>query len=118
MILLQIHVAPEGITGCAKADLCADATSTSHKPLMKRKCSRSRERVYHQGSGFGGSMRHLPIDKPKDFYRVFAPGVPNVRVMSEPLSEADARSRRREILMAYPAATVRIEKTDESERAK
>jgi len=50
-------------------------------------------------------MRHLPIDKPKDFYRVFAPGVPNVRVMSERLSEADARSRKREILMAYPAAS-------------
>ena len=27
-------------------------------------------------------------------------------------------SRKREILMAYPAATVRIEKTDESGRAK
>ena len=58
-------------------------------------------------------------EKPKDYYRVFAPGVPNVRVMSERLSEADARSRKREILMAYPAATVRIEKTDESdERSK
>jgi hypothetical protein len=43
--------------------------------------------------------------KPKDSYRVFAPGVPNVRVISERLSEADARSRKREILMAYPAAT-------------
>jgi len=41
-----------------------------------------------------------------------------VRVMSERLSEAEARSRKREILMAYPAATVRIEKTDESGRAK
>jgi hypothetical protein len=38
--------------------------------------------------------------------------------MSERLSEADARSRKREILMAYPAATVRIEKTDETARAK
>ena len=77
------------------------------------------KRVYHQGSGFGGSMRHLPVnEKPKDFYRVFAPGVPNVRVMSERLSEADARSRKREILMAYPAASVRIEKTDETGRAK
>jgi len=53
-------------------------------------------------------------ERPTNFYRVFAPGVPNVRVMSERLSEADARSRKREILMAYPAATVRIEKTDES----
>ena len=62
-------------------------------------------------------MRHFPlIEKPKDYYRVFVPGVPNVRVMSEPLSEADARSRRREILMAYPAAIVRIEKTVESGR--
>ena len=77
------------------------------------------KRVYHQGSGIGGSMRHLPVnEKPKDFYRVFAPGVPNVRVMSERLSEADARSRKREILMAYPAASVRIEKTDETGRAK
>ena len=57
-------------------------------------------------------------EKPKDFYRVFAPGVPNLRVMSEPLSEAEARSRKREILMAYPAATVRIEKTNESGRVK
>ena len=55
---------------------------------------------------------------PKIYYRVFAPGVPNVRVISERLTEADARSRKREILMAYPAANVRIEKTDESKRAK
>ena len=33
-------------------------------------------------------------------------------------SLGQARSRKREILMAYPAATVRIEKTDESGRAK
>jgi len=38
--------------------------------------------------------------------------------MSERLSEAEARSRKREILMAYPAANVGIEKTDESRRAK
>lgn len=56
--------------------------------------------------------------KPENYYRVFAPGVPNVRVISERLSEAEARSRKREILMAYPAATVRIEKADESGRAK
>lgn len=56
--------------------------------------------------------------KPENFYRVFAPGLPNVRVVSERLSEAEAQSRKREILMAYPAATVRIEKTDESGRAK
>jgi hypothetical protein len=60
----------------------------------------------------------LMNEKPKDFYRVFASGVPNVRVISERLSEADARSRKREILMAYPAATVRIEKTNESGRVK
>ena len=53
-------------------------------------------------------------EKAKDYYRVFAPGVPNVRVMSERLTEAEARSRKCEILMAYPAATLRIEKTDES----
>ena len=58
-------------------------------------------------------------DKPKDYYRVFAPGVPDVRVISERFtSEADAQRAKRTILMMYPAATVRIEKTDESGRAK
>lgn len=58
-------------------------------------------------------------EKPKDYYRVFAPGVPNVRDVSERFnSEADAKRYKREILMAYPAATVRIEKTDESGGAK
>ena len=57
-------------------------------------------------------------NKPEDYYRVFAPGVPNVRVMSERLTEAEAQSRKREILMAYPAATVRLAKTDETGRAK
>jgi hypothetical protein len=58
-------------------------------------------------------------EKPKDFYRVFAPGVPNVRAISERFAnEADAKRYKREILMAYPAATVRIEKTDESGGAK
>jgi hypothetical protein len=33
-------------------------------------------------------------------------------------NEADAKRLKREILMAYPAATVRIEKTDETGRAK
>jgi hypothetical protein len=37
---------------------------------------------------------------------------------SERLCEAEAQSRKREILMAYPAANVRIEKADESGRAK
>lgn len=58
-------------------------------------------------------------DKPKDYCRVFAPGVPNVCTIAERFaSEADAKRLKREILMAYPAATVRIEKTDESVRAK
>ncbi len=58
-------------------------------------------------------------DKPKDYYRVFAPGIPNVRTISERFaSEAGVKRLKREILMAYPAATVRIEKTDESGRAK
>jgi len=58
-------------------------------------------------------------EKSKDCYRVFAPGVLNYRDVSERFtSEADAQSRKREILMAYPAATVHIEKTDESGRAK
>ena len=61
--------------------------------------------------------------KPQNYYRVFAllplrcgSGMTNVRVMSERSSEAEAQSRKREILMAHPPATVRIEKTDESER--
>jgi hypothetical protein len=49
-------------------------------------------------------------NKPNEYFRVVAPSVPNVQTISERLSEADARSRKREILMAYPAATVRIEK--------
>src|SRR6266478_4252485 len=36
-------------------------------------------------------------EKPKDYYRVFAPGVPNVRVISERFtSEADAKRYKRE----------------------
>ena len=58
-------------------------------------------------------------EKPKDYYRVFAPNVPDVRIVSERFtSEADAQSAKRTILMMYPAANVRIEKTDESGRAK
>ena len=58
-------------------------------------------------------------DKPKDYYRVFALGVADVRVISERFTtEADAQRAKRTILMMYPAATVRIEKTDESGRAK
>jgi hypothetical protein len=56
--------------------------------------------------------------KPNEYFRVFASGVTNIRTISERLSEADARSRKREILMAYPAATVRIEKSDEFGRQK
>ncbi len=44
---------------------------------------------------------------------------PNLRVMSERFtSEADAKWLKREVLISYPAATVRIEKTDESGPAK
>jgi hypothetical protein len=58
-------------------------------------------------------------DKAKDYYRVFAPNVPNVRIVSERFtSEADAQRAKRTILMMYPAATVRIEKTNEEGRAK
>jgi hypothetical protein len=57
-------------------------------------------------------------EEPKDYYRVFAPGVPNEREISERLTEPDAQSRKREILIAYPGATMRIEKTDESGKAK
>jgi hypothetical protein len=57
--------------------------------------------------------------KSKYYYRVFAPGVPNIRVVSERFtSEADAKRLKREILMAYPAATVRIGRTDEAGRGK
>jgi hypothetical protein len=57
--------------------------------------------------------------KPKNYYRVFAPGVPNFKVVSERFAtEADAMRRKREILLAYPSATVRIEKSDESGRGK
>jgi hypothetical protein len=57
-------------------------------------------------------------EKPKDYYRVFAPGVPIYRDVSERFtSEVDAKRLKREILMAYPATTVRIEKADESSRA-
>ena len=58
------------------------------------------------------------IEKPK-YYRLFVPNVPDVRVISERFnSEADAQRAKRTILMMYPAATVRIEKTDEEGRAK
>jgi len=57
-------------------------------------------------------------DKPLNFYRVFAPSMSGVRVMSELFTnEADAQSAKRTILMMYPAARVRIEKTDEDGRA-
>jgi hypothetical protein len=58
-------------------------------------------------------------EKSKDYYRVFAPNVPNVPIISERFAtEADANRAKRTILMMYPAATVRIEKTDEWGRAK
>ena len=58
-------------------------------------------------------------EKTKDYYRVFAPNVPDISIISERFSnEADAQRAKRTILMMYPAATVRIEKTDESGRAK
>jgi len=45
-------------------------------------------------------------ENPKEYYRVFAPGIPNFRDISEVMTEAEAQRRKREILMAYPAATV------------
>ena len=58
-------------------------------------------------------------DRPKDYYRVFAPNLTIVRDVSERFNtEADAKRYKREILMAYPAATVRIEKTDDEGRVK
>jgi hypothetical protein len=62
-------------------------------------------------------VRQTMNEKLKIYYRVFAPGVPQVRDISKRFTtEAEAQSLKREILMAYPAATVRIEKTDESGR--
>jgi hypothetical protein len=56
-------------------------------------------------------------DSNKKFYRLSAPGIPNMQSVSERFStEADAKRRKREILMAYPAATVRIEKAEDSGR--
>jgi hypothetical protein len=56
---------------------------------------------------------------PRDYYRLFVPNVPNLGTISERFaSEADARRAKWTILMMYPAATVRIEKTEESGRAK
>jgi hypothetical protein len=56
---------------------------------------------------------------PRDYYRLFVPNVPNVGTISERFaSEADAQRAKRTILMMYPAATVRIEKTHEAGRAK
>ena len=53
-------------------------------------------------------------DKVKAYYRVFAPSLPNVRRISERFAnEMDAKRRKWEILMAYPSATVRIEKSDD-----
>jgi hypothetical protein len=56
--------------------------------------------------------------KLNEYFRVIASGVTNIRTISERLHEADARSRKREILTVYPAATVRIEKADEFDRQK
>jgi hypothetical protein len=54
-------------------------------------------------------------DNQKHYYRVFAPGFANMQTVSECFAtEVDAKRLKREILMAYPAATVRIEKTDSS----
>jgi hypothetical protein len=54
-------------------------------------------------------------DKLNEYYRVSAAGIPNVPVVT---NEVDAKRIKREILMVYPAATVRIEKTEDSGRAK
>lgn len=57
-------------------------------------------------------------EKPTNYYLVFGPGVASVPDISIErfATEADAQRRRREILIAYPAAMVRIGKTNESER--
>ena len=53
-------------------------------------------------------------DKLKEYYRVSVVGISNFPVVT---NEVDAKRLKREILMVYPAATVRIEKTEESGRA-
>jgi hypothetical protein len=70
--------------------------------------------------GFCGQSKEEKMnEKSKDYYRVFAPGVPNVRDVSERFTnEADAKRLKREILMAYPAANVRVERKDEPGHAK
>jgi hypothetical protein len=56
-------------------------------------------------------------DSNKKSYRLFAPAVSNMQSVSERFStEAEAKQRKREILMAYPAATVRIVKADDTGR--
>jgi hypothetical protein len=77
-------------------------------------------RVVPSGSGmpehFGlaNTVGDRVDDNQKHYYRVFAPDVPNMPTVSERFtSEGDAKRLKREILMAYPAATVRIEKMDD-----
>jgi hypothetical protein len=56
-------------------------------------------------------------DNNDQYFRVFAAGTPTMRSVSERFtSEADAKRLKREILMAHPAATVRIERTDPTGR--
>ena len=85
-----------------------EARARQSKVLSTADCTAPHRR--HKICGSEGAVN----EKPKDYYRVFAPGVPNFRDISERFtSEADAKRLKREILMVYPAATVRIEKTDE-----
>jgi hypothetical protein len=61
-------------------------------------------------------LEKVPMNNqnPNEYFRVFAPGVPNVRVVSERFTtEAEAKRYKREILMSYPSASVRIEKSGE-----
>jgi hypothetical protein len=77
---------------CSVISLSVRFTSRAKRPKMLR--------------GDENVARSTMNEKPKDYYRVFAPGVPNVRVISEPFtSEADAKRYKREMLMVYPAAT-------------
>lgn len=72
-------------------------------------------RIFVSANAPSGLIGVTMSDKPKEYYRVSAVGIPNVPVVT---NEVDAKRLKREILMVYPAATVRIEKTEDSGRAK
>lgn len=65
--------------------------------------------------------RKLPASdihpKATDYCRVVTSGVPGIRSSQQCMSEAEAKRVKREILMAYPSATVSIVKLNDFRRA-